>query len=46
MQKIRVSGEYNMDEKDKKLLYRDEIKEVTWEFLEILQMHLNSIVQN
>lgn len=45
-QKIRVSGEYNMNDEDKRLLHRDEINEVARDFLKILQMHLNSMVQN
>lgn len=44
-QRISVSGEYNMKDDDKKLLHRDAINEVAWDFLEMLQMHLNSIVQ-
>lgn len=44
-QRVSVSGEYNMKDEDKKRLHRDAIDEVAWDFLEMLQMHLNSIVQ-
>ena len=45
-QKITVSGEFQMNDECKKLLHRDAINEVAWDFLEMLQMHLNSMVQN
>lgn len=45
-QKIKISGEYNMDEKDKKLLNFEAIDEVRWDFLEMLQMYLKSVVQD
>lgn len=44
-QRVSVSGEYNMNDEDKKLLHRDVINEVAWDFLEMMQMHVNSIVQ-
>lgn len=44
-QKIKISGEYNMNDEDKKLLHSDVINEVAWDFFEMMQMHVNSIVQ-
>lgn len=44
-QKIKISGEYNMNDEDKKLLHRDVINEVAWNFLEMMQANVNSIVQ-
>lgn len=43
-QKIKISGEYNMNDEGKKLLHRDVINEVAWDFLEMMQAHVNSIV--
>jgi hypothetical protein len=34
-----------MNDEDKKLLHRDVINEVAWNFLEMMQANVNSIVQ-